>query len=113
MAECGCGQSWQRAFKGLPQQAGTARRWAGSRAGHADAEQVLGELFAAVLSAGPDLVTVTVSTAGSRVRITVTGSERLPARLPSGLGRTIVAALSARSGTTPDGCGLWAQLTTE
>lgn len=112
MAESG--QSWQRTFKGLPDQGRAARRWARDRVGtNTDVEQVLGELFAAVLGAGPDLITVTVSTAGTRVRLTAVGPEDLPARQTHGPGRRIVAALSTRSGVTADGCGLWAQLTTE
>ncbi|MFH8530445.1 hypothetical protein ACH4GE_18745 [Streptomyces tendae] len=107
------GQSWQRTFKGLPDQARAARKWGRERVEHADVEQVLGELFAAVLGSAPDLITVTVSTAGDRLRLTAVGPEDLPARHTHGPGRRIIAALSARSGVTPDGCGLWAQLTTE
>ncbi|MGC0427598.1 hypothetical protein RKD32_003953 [Streptomyces sp. SAI-195] len=107
------GQSWQRTFKGLPDQARAARKWARARVEHVDVEQVLAELFAAVLGSGPDLITVTVSTAGDRVRLTAVGPEDLPARLTHGPGHRIIAALSVRSGVTADGCGLWAQLTTE
>lgn len=107
------GQSWQRTFKGLPDQARAARKWARGRVEHGDVEQVIGELFAAVLGAGPDLITVTVSTAETRVRLTAVGPDDLPARHTHGPGRRIVAALSVRSGVTADGCGLWAQLTTE
>ncbi|WP_053913647.1 hypothetical protein [Streptomyces sp. TP-A0875] len=111
MAESG--QSWQRTFKGLPDQAGSARRWVRGCVDHVDAEQVVGELFGAVLGAGPDLITVTVSTAGDRIRLTAVGSEDLPARHTHGPGRRIIDALSDRCGVTTDGCGLWSQLTTE
>lgn len=104
------GQSWQRSFKALPIEAQRARRWARARVDHADVEQVIGELFVAVLGSGPDLITVTVSTGGDRVRLTATGPEDLLARDTHGPGRRIVDGLSARSGVTPDGCGLWAQI---
>ncbi|MFD7994560.1 hypothetical protein [Streptomyces mexicanus] len=111
------GQSWQRTFKGLPEQARAARKWARARVGPApveqDVEQVAGELFAAVLGSGPDVITVTVSTAGDRVRLIATGPEELPARHTHGPGRAVITGLSNLSGVTPDGRGLWAQLRAE
>ncbi|MGW0134814.1 hypothetical protein [Streptomyces sp. NPDC003299] len=104
------GSSWQKTFKALPEQARAARRWARGHVDRSDVEQVVAELFVAVLGSGPDMVTVTVSTAGSRVRLTATGPEDLAARHTHGPGRTIIDGLSARSGVTPDGCGLWALL---
>ena len=104
------GQSWQRTFKALPEEARAARRWVRARVEHQDAEQIAAEMFAAVLGSGPDLITMTVSTAGSRVRLTAVGPEDLPVLQTHGPGRRIIAALSAHSGVTTDGCGLWAQL---
>jgi hypothetical protein len=104
------GQSWQRTFKALPVEARAARRWVRARVEHPDSEQVAAELFAAVLGSGPDLITVTASTAGDRVRLAVVGPEDLPALHTNGPGRQIIDSLSAQSGVTPDGCGLWALL---
>lgn len=107
------GQSWQRRFEALPEQAAAARRWTRARVELHDAEQIVGELFIALLGTVPDAITLTLSTAGTRVRITATGPVELPVSRTHGPGRHIVRALSRVSGITPDGRGLWAQLTTE
>lgn len=104
------GQSWQRAFKGLPEEARSVRQWTAARAEHPSAAQVAHELFVAVLGAAPDLVELTLSTAGERVRITATGPDPLPLRHTHGPGRRIITGMSALSGTTSDARGLWAQL---
>jgi hypothetical protein len=107
------GQSWQRAFKGLPDEARAVRQWTRGRLAHPDSEQVANELFTAILGSRPDVITVTLSTAGRRLRITATGPAELPARLTHGPGRQIIRALSALSGVTPDSRGMWALLVEE
>jgi hypothetical protein len=104
------GQSWQRTFKALPIEARAARRWVRTRADHPDAEQVAAELYVAVLGSGPDLITMTVSTAGNRIRLAAVGPEDLDTSHTHGPGRCIIDNLSAHSGITTDGCGLWALL---
>lgn len=86
------------------------RYWTHSRIPHPDAPAVADELFIAVLTTEPTAVEVTLSTAGHRVRITAHGATRPLPRQADDAGRRIVAALSARSGTTPDARGLWAEL---
>lgn len=107
------GQSWQRAFKGLPEEARAVRQWTRGHLAHPAAEQVVNELFVAVLGTRPDIVTVVLSTADTRARITATGPTELPVRHTHGPGRRIITALSALSGVTPDHCGLWALLPKE
>jgi hypothetical protein len=104
------GQSWQRAFPAEASQARTARAWVSTRTGHEDAAQITGELFLAVLAVHPSKVQVTVSTAGTRSRITASGDRPLPLHCLHGAGRTIIRALATRQGTAVDGCGLWAEL---
>lgn len=111
MAETG--QSWQRTFKALPEQARVVRRWVGARITHEDAPLVAHELFIALLATEPADVEMTLSTAGARVRITATGPIELPLRITHGPGHPIIAGLSVSSGITPDALGLWAQLTKE
>jgi hypothetical protein len=107
------GQSWQRIFKGLPEQARAVRQWTRARVEHVDAEQVANELFVAVLGGAPLEVELTLSTADTRLRITARGPAELALRHTYGPGRRIISALAALSGETPDGRGLWAQLTKE
>jgi len=104
------GQSWQRAFPAEASQAHAARAWVSIRTGHEDAAQITGELFLAVLAVHPSKVQVTVSTAGTRSRITASGDRPLPPRSLHGIGRTVIRGLAVRHGTAVDDCGLWAEL---
>lgn len=104
------GRSWQRAIPAEPAQAAAVRAWAHERTGHPDAQQLAGELFIAVLVTMPQAVTMTVSTAGRRARITASGTRPLPLHALHGPGRRIIAHLSAVHGVTPDGAGIWAEL---
>ncbi|MHC3391282.1 hypothetical protein ACLQ2E_17780 [Streptomyces lavendulocolor] len=107
------GQSWQQAFKALPEEAARVRAWAGGRVQHIDAPLVAHELFVAILGTRPDVIEMTVSTAGTRARITATGPTELTALHTHGPGLAIIAGLSRHSGVTTDACGLWAQLRVE
>lgn len=104
------GQTWRRAFKGLPIEASQVREWTGRRATHPDAPQVANELFVSVLNSGADTIEVTISTAGDRTRITAIGPAPLPLAHSHGPGWRLVAGLARTTGLTTEGCGLWAQL---
>lgn len=104
------GRTWRLAFKGHPSEAADVRAWTGKRSAHPDAPLVAHELFVAVLGSGADLIEMTLSTAGSRLRITATGPEPLPARHSHGPGWRIVDGLSRISGVTVDERGLWAEI---
>lgn len=105
------GQSWQVVFPGSPRQGRALRQWTAVRVDHENAPLVAHELFVALLGAAPAAVEITLSTAGPQLRITATSSTAPSAQ--RGLSRDIVGALSACSGVTKDGRGLWAQLTKE
>lgn len=107
------GQSWRRAFAPVPASAPLLRRWARGYVTHPDAPLVADELFVGVLAANPVVVEVTLSTADVRVRITARGAARPLQRHADDTSRRIVAALSIRTGMTPDTCGLWAELSRE
>ncbi|MFI9154472.1 hypothetical protein [Streptomyces sp. NPDC053367] len=107
------GRTWQRAFKGHASEAAEVRAWTAKRTTPEDAVQIAHELFAAVLSSGADVIELTLSTAGQRLRITATGDRRLSLRHSHGPGWTIIAALAQRTGTTTDESGLWAQIETD
>ncbi|AKH83857.1 hypothetical protein AA958_18440 [Streptomyces sp. CNQ-509] len=115
MADAGqSGQSWQRTFKGLPEEARAVRCWTSDRISNANAPQVVHEMFLIALACLPDSIEVTLSTAGDRVRITVMGPCELRLKDVYGPGRRIIHALSdGLSGTTADGHGLWAQFVKE
>jgi hypothetical protein len=105
------GSSFTRAFKALPVEAANVRAWTCKRIPHApDAPQVANELFTAVLHSGADVVEMTLSTAGTRLKITATGPAPLPLRDSHGPGWPIVAALSTSTGITTDERGVWAQM---
>lgn len=72
------GHAWQRAFKGEPLEAAHVRLWTAGRVHHADAPLLAHELYVAVLSSGTPVIEMTLSTAGSRVRITALGQDPLP-----------------------------------
>ncbi|MDX2845231.1 hypothetical protein PV377_41035 [Streptomyces ipomoeae] len=107
------GTSWKRAFKGTPIEASEVRAWTRTRAPHPDAALIANELFAAILASGADLIEMTISTAGTRTRITATGPDPLPLRHSHGPGWRIVAGLAHITGITPDETGLWAQMPEE
>lgn len=115
MADAGrSGQSWQRTFRGLPEETYAMRCWTRERVRHANAPQVAHEMFLVVLARSPEAIEITLSTADTRVRITVTGSCELPLKHVHGPGRRIIRALTAGLfGTTADGHGLWAELAKE
>lgn len=104
------GRTYGRPFKGHPSEAAEVRAWTRTRSPHPDAPTVANELFVAVLGAGPDIVEVTLSTAGARLRITAAGPEPLPVRHSHGPGWRIVSGLSRTNGVTTDERGLWAEL---
>jgi hypothetical protein len=104
------GRTWRLAFKGHPSEAAGVRAWTSKRTPHPDAPTVANELFVAVLASGADLIEMTLSTAGSRLKVTATGPKRLPVRHSHGPGWTLVAGLSRINGMTTDEHGLWAQL---
>jgi len=115
-----------RTFAGKLVDARRARRFtldtlvkAGRRAVAADAALVVAELAANAIVHARSAFTVTVSSAGDRITVTVRDdsptapSPRHPGRLePSGLGLRLVAALASDWGTQRDGCGkvVWAEL---
>ncbi|MEU1366628.1 hypothetical protein ABZ454_10885 [Streptomyces sp. NPDC005803] len=76
-----------------------------------DAAQVANELFLAVMATGTPTVEMTLSTAGTRSRITAAGSRELVLRHSHGPGFTIVSGWASMSGTCADGRGVWAQFT--
>jgi hypothetical protein len=104
------GATYRRPFKGLAIEAAEVRAWTRLRlrTHHPDAPQIANELFVAILASGADMVEMTLSTAGNRLRITATGPAPLPLRHSHGPGWRIVHGLSRTSGTTEDDCGLWA-----
>ncbi|MEV7389644.1 hypothetical protein [Streptomyces sp. NPDC091215] len=104
------GRTYRRPFKGLPIEAAEVRAWTRARATHDDAPAVAHELFIAVLASGADIIEMTLSTAGPRLRITATGPHRLSLRHSHGPGWQIVAGLSRLNGVSTHECGLWAQL---
>ena len=106
------GRSWQKPFKGLPVEAAHVRLSTAGRAHHPDAPLIADELFVAVLGSGAPVVEMTLSTAGSRIRITAQGPDPLPLLYSHGPAWTLVTGLAHSAGLTTDECGLWAQLGT-
>jgi len=104
------GRSWTRAFKGHAVEAAHVRHWIRERASHPDAPQVAHELFVAVLGAGPEVIEMTISTAGPRLKLTATGTDPLPLLHSHGPGWRIIHGLACTHGQTDDKHGLWAQL---
>ncbi|MCX5399958.1 hypothetical protein OHA55_23705 [Streptomyces sp. NBC_00102] len=93
------------------------RQWVCGRLNHGDAQLVAHELFVAILvglaGRSPDAIEMTISTAGSRARISATGFLPLPVPHPHGPGALIISRLSHSSGVSQDGQYLWAQLRPE
>lgn len=104
------GHSWQKAFKGEPIEAAHVRLWTAGRIKHPDAPLIAHELYVAVLKSGAPVVEMTLSTAGTRTRITAHGPDPLPILYSHGPGWTLVNGLTQLSGLTTDECGVWAQL---
>lgn len=102
------GTTYSRPFKGLAVEASEVRAWTRRRAQHPDAPTVAHELFVAILASGADTIEITLSTAGTRLRITAIGPDPLPVRHSHGPGWLIVHGLSRTSGTTENDHGLWA-----
>lgn len=107
------GQSWQRAFPAEALQARAARAWVRTHTAHEDAAQIVGELFVAVLAVHPSKVLMTISTSGPRMRVTAAGDRPLPLHCLQGPGRAILGALASLHGSSPDDCGVWAELPLE
>ncbi|MEV0034762.1 hypothetical protein [Streptomyces sp. NPDC050804] len=109
------GHTWRQAYKGHPSEAAQVRDWIRSRLDHDDAPLIANELFVAVLGSltarRPDVIEMTISTAGRRIRITATGQHPLPVLQVHGPGALIISRLTESSGVSVDGFGLWAQLT--
>ncbi|MBU5946825.1 hypothetical protein ACPCAJ_02285 [Streptomyces griseoincarnatus] len=104
------GHTWRKAFKGEAREAAHVRLWTTGRVTHPDAPAVANELFLSVLGSGAPAIEMTLSTAGTRIRITAEGPDQLTVLHSHGPGWRIVAGLSAQSGLTTDGRGVWAQL---
>ncbi len=104
------GRTYRRPFKGIPIEASEVRAWTRHRALHPDAPTVANELFTAVMQSGADTIEVELSTAGSRLKVTVTGPHPLSLRHSHGPGWRIVEGLSRSTGVTADEHGLWARL---
>jgi hypothetical protein len=104
------GHTWQKAFKGEPIEASHVRLWTRGRVTHPDAPLIADELFAAVLGSGAPTVEMTLSTAGSRIRITAQGPDPLPIIHSHGPGWSILTGLCRTAGLTTDETGLWGLL---
>lgn len=106
------GHTWQKAFKGESIEAAHVRLWTAGRVKHPDAPLIANELFVAVLSSGAPAVEMTLSTAGSRIRLVATGPDPLPITSSHGPGWAILIGLATLAGLSTDERGLWAQLGT-
>lgn len=104
------GQTWQKPFKAEPIEARHVRLWVAGRVKHPDAPAVANELYIAVLGSGAPVIELTLSTAGTRIRITAMGYDPLSLLYSHGPGWAIVTGLTTLAGITTDECGLWAQL---
>jgi len=104
------GHTWQKAFKAEPIEARHVRLWTAGRVRHPDAPLIANELYVAVLGSGAPVVEMTLSTAGTRIRITAHGPDPLPLINSHGPGWQIIHGLATLAGLTSDECGLWAQL---
>ena len=104
------GHTWRKAFKGEPIEAAHVRLWTAGRVKHPDVPLIAHELYVAVLGSGAPVVEMTLSTAGTRIRVTALGPDPLPVVHAHGPGWQIVTSLATLAGLTTDECGLWAQL---
>jgi len=108
------GHTWTRRFAGRPEQAGSVRAWVRTLLvdtddnAVSDAVLVASELFtAAVLDR--DAVTMTVSTAGSRIRVYATSPTPLTVSHTYGPWRPLVEGLATAVGS--DEYTVWVDLT--
>jgi hypothetical protein len=106
------GHTWQKAFKAEPIEAAHVRLWIRGRVRHPDAPLLAHELYVAVLGSGAPAVEMTLSTAGTRIRITAEGPAPLPLINSHGPGWKLITGLASLAGLTTDECGLWAQIGT-
>jgi hypothetical protein len=104
------GHSWQKTFDATTEAARHARTWVASRLNHPDAEQLAAELFVSVLISRPAAIQMTVSTAGIRTRITASGGKPLPMLSVHGPASEVIRGLALLTGSTPDDCGLWVEI---
>jgi hypothetical protein len=104
------GHAWQKAFKGEPVEAAHVRLWTAGRVHHPDAPLLAHELYVAVLSSGAPVIEMTLSTAGTRIRITAQGQDPLPLLSSRGPAGTLITGLSHSAGLTTDELGIWALL---
>ncbi|MCX4622769.1 hypothetical protein [Streptomyces albogriseolus] len=102
------GRTWRKDFKGDAREAAHVRLWTTGRVTHPDAPTVANELYIGVLSSGSPAIEMTLSTAGTRIRITAKGSSSLLLHHSHGPGWRIVTGLSTEAGLTTDGRGVWA-----
>ena len=105
------GSSWQQELPATAEHAAVARRWVAQHVAHPAAALIAAELHRAVLTTRPAVILMTVSTAGRRVRITAYGPQPITVAALSDLGAQILSALADHHGTSPDGCGLYAEIT--
>ncbi|MFI2041019.1 hypothetical protein ACH470_41480 [Streptomyces bottropensis] len=94
----------------MPIEAPHVRLWTAGRVRHPDAPLLANELFVSVLGAGADVIEMTLSTAGPRIRITARGPDPIPLLHSHGPAWRIITGLAHQRGLTTDECGLWAQL---
>ncbi|MFC8832369.1 hypothetical protein ACFT8V_04105 [Streptomyces griseoincarnatus] len=104
------GHTWRKAFKGEAREAAHVRLWTTGRVTHPDAPTVANELYLSILGSGAPAIEMTLSTAGTRIRITAEGPDQLTVLHSHGPGWRIVDGLSIQSGLTTDGRGVWALL---
>ncbi|WPP30054.1 hypothetical protein [Streptomyces sp. CL7] len=102
------GHTWRKAFKGETIEAAHVRLWTTGRVTHPDAPTVANELYLSILGSGAPVIEMTLSTAGTRIRITAEGPDQLTVLHSHGPGWRIVAGLSTQAGLTTDGRGVWA-----
>jgi len=106
------GHTWRKTFKAEAIEAAHVRLWTTGRVKHPDAPAVANELYIAVLGSGAPTVEMTLSTAGTRLRITAEGPDPLLLHHSHGPGWRIVTGLARLSGVTAEARGVWAQMET-
>lgn len=101
------GQSWRRTFESAPASAPAVRSWTRDRISHPDAPAVADELFLVVFATAAAAVEVTLSTAGTRARITAHGATRPLLRQADDAGHRMWPRCAPVSGPrpTPAACG--------
>jgi hypothetical protein len=108
------GHTWCTAFKGMPAEAARVREWTNDHLTHEDAPLIANELFVAILGSNlerwPDIVEMTISTAGPRARISASSSHPLAVLQMHGPGALIIGKLAHSSGVSTNFHSLWAHL---